>query len=83
MVDPANGQLAHWAGLNLSRSWMMAAIAAALPRDHALTAGLRVGAAAHAEAGLSTAALDDYMISHWVPTFAVFLLTGAAAPVTD
>lgn len=34
VVDPSDGQLAHWAGLNLSRSWMMSSIAAALPDDH-------------------------------------------------
>lgn len=79
VVDPSNGQLAHWAGLNLSRSWMMASIADALPRDHPFVPGLRAASSAHTEAGLATATHDHLMISHWVPTFAVFLLTGAAA----
>lgn len=78
VVDPSDGQLAHWAGLNLSRSWMMSSIAGALPGDHRLGDELRAGAAAHASAGLPTAEHDHYMISHWVPTFAVYLLTGAA-----
>ena len=75
VVDPSDGQLAHWAGLNLSRSWMMASIADGLPDGDLLLEGLRSGAAAHADAGLPMAAHDDYMISHWVPTFAVYLLT--------
>jgi len=78
VVDPSDGQLAHWAGLDLSRSWMMSSIAAALPDDHAAGASLRTAAAAHASVGLPMAAHDDYMISHWVPTFAVYLLTDAA-----
>lgn len=77
VVDPSNGQLAHWAGLNLSRSWMMTSIADALPPDNPLVDGLRSGADAHATAGIATADHDDYMISHWVPTFAVYLLTEA------
>jgi hypothetical protein len=72
VVDPSDGQLAHWAGLNLSRSWMTTSIADALPNDHRLTDGLRSTAAAHADAGVPMATHDDYMISHWVPTFAVY-----------
>ncbi len=75
VVDPSNGQLAHWAGLNLSRSWMMSAIAGALPIHHDLVDGLRATAAAHADVGIASASHDEYMISHWVPTFAVYLLT--------
>jgi hypothetical protein len=75
VVDPSDGQLAHWAGLNLSRSWMLSSIADVLPGDHRLTEGLRNSTVAHADAGLSMATHDDYMISHWVPTFAVYLLT--------
>jgi hypothetical protein len=76
VVDPSDGQLAHWAGLNLSRSWMLRSIAAALPADHPVASRLDDGADAHAAAGLATADHDDIMISHWVPTFAVRLLTG-------
>ncbi|MFK7803702.1 MAG: DUF2891 domain-containing protein [Anaerolineae bacterium] len=76
VVDPSNGQLAHWAGLNLSRCWMMARIANALPKEHWRHVELHKNAAAHLEAGLPLAAHPDYMISHWVPTFAVYLLTG-------
>lgn len=79
VVDPSDGQLAHWAGLNLSRSWMMTSLADALPDAHPTSVSLRRGAADHATAGVPMASHDDYMISHWVPTFAVYLLTDAAA----
>ena len=79
VVDPSNGQLAHWAGLNLSRAWMMRSIAEHLPPHHRSVVDLRAGATAHAAAGLATAEHDDYMISHWVPTFAVYLLTAGCA----
>lgn len=77
VVDPSDGQLAHWAGLDLSRSWMMSSIADALPAGHPLIDPLAGSAAAHAAIGIPMASHDDYMISHWVPTFAVYLLTGA------
>ena len=80
VVDPSDGQLAHWAGLNLSRSWMLSSIADALPDRDRHADGLRSLARAHAEAGLPIATHDDYMVSHWVPTFAVYLLTEAADP---
>jgi hypothetical protein len=75
VVDPSDGQLAHWAGLNLSRAWMLTRIADALPVDDARSATMRDSASAHADVGLPMALLPDYMISHWVPTFAVYLLT--------
>ena len=76
VVDPSDGQLAHWAGLNLSRSWMMEKIAVGLSEGNPAVGALRENGAAHLEAGLPLAAHPDYMISHWVPTFAVYLLSG-------
>ncbi|MGH8398972.1 MAG: DUF2891 domain-containing protein [Gammaproteobacteria bacterium] len=73
--DPADGKLAHLDGLNLSRAWMLQAIAAALPasdvRQHALLAAARI----HAEAGLAAVTDEHYEGSHWLPSFAVYLLT--------
>jgi len=71
VVDPSDGQLAHWAGLNLSRSWMLRRIGEALPVDDVRRADLFRNAADHVVDGLSLAAHPDYMVSHWVPTFAV------------
>lgn len=75
-IDRADGKLVHWDGLNLSRAWMLDAIAGALPPADARAPALRALAADHLAAGL--AALDDltYAGSHWLPTFAVCALTG-------
>lgn len=75
VVDPSDGQLAHFAGLNLSRAWMMRNIARDLPAGHPLKEGLTLNATEHIKAGFLMALHEDYMISHWVPTFAVYLLT--------
>ncbi len=75
VVDPSNGQLAHWAGLNFSRGWMLHAIARALPENHPLIPQLNQNGSDHIQAGLPLATHPDYMISHWVPTFAVYALT--------
>jgi hypothetical protein len=75
VADPADGHLAHFAGLNLSRAWMLEAIAAALPEDDPRIAGLRHIAAEHRRVGLPEALHADYMVSHWAPTFALYLVS--------
>lgn len=80
VVDPADGQLAHFAGLNLSRAWMLQGIATALADDDPRRAALLSLAEAHVAAGLPDALHPDYMISHWAPTFALYLLTHRGLP---
>ncbi len=67
-------KLAHLAGLNLSRAWMLAGMAARLPAGDLRSAALCAAAAAHAEIGLPAARREDYGASHWLPTFAVYCL---------
>ncbi len=73
--DRSDGKLVHLDGLNLSRAWMLDAIAEALPDADPRRAALVAVADAHAAAGL--AAIDEarYEGSHWLGTFAVYLLT--------
>lgn len=73
--DPSDGQLAHLAGLNLSRAWSMAAVAGALPAGSAAAAALTASAAVHAEAGLPYVVGGDYMVEHWLAAYAVGYLT--------
>jgi len=73
--DRSDGKLAHLDGLNLSRAWMLRGILAALPVAHELYSPLERAAARHAEAGLAGAAGDDWMGTHWLASFAVYLLT--------
>lgn len=75
VADYADGQLGHFCGLNLSRCWMLQAIAGALPEDNPLRAPMLAMAAAHLDAGWSDALHADYMVSHWAPTFLLYALT--------
>ena len=73
--DPTDPKLAHLDGLNISRAWMLEGIASALPRDDARLTALSAAAAQHAETGLAAIREEHYEGSHWLPSFAVYLLT--------
>ncbi|WP_116947076.1 DUF2891 domain-containing protein [Jiangella endophytica] len=73
--DPSDGQLAHLAGLNLSRAWSMVAVADALPDGSAAAGALTASAAVHAGAGLPYVVGGDYMVEHWLAAYAVGYLT--------
>ncbi len=74
VVDPSDGQLAHFAGLNLSRAWMLAGVATLLENGERRKQLLK-SAENHRIAGLPYATSGEYMVSHWIPTFAIYLLT--------
>ena len=73
--DPSDPKLAHLDGLNLSRAWMLEGIAASLPAVDLRRAALTAAAARHAAAGLTAIREERYEGSHWLPSFAVYLLT--------
>jgi hypothetical protein len=77
--DHNDGKLAHLDGLNLSRAWMLQGIAAGLPprdpRIPALTAAMQ----RHAQAGLAALSEASYYGSHWLGSFAAYLLTNSGA----
>lgn len=75
VTDPADGKLAHLHGLNLSRAWMLEGIAAALPENDPRRSTLQSTAAAHRDAALPTVTGEHYAVSHWLGSFAVYLLT--------
>ena len=75
VVDPSDGQLAHYAGLNLSRAWMLQGIANVLTDDDPRRAMLLALADSHAAIGLPDALHPEYMVSHWAPSFALYLLS--------
>ncbi len=76
VVDFADGQLSHYSGLNISRAWMLAGIASVLPIDDPRSSLLLDLAAQHRTLGLPDALHPDYMVSHWAPTFALYLISG-------
>lgn len=75
-VDRSDGKFAHLDGLNLSRAWMLEGIVSALPEGHECYSVLERAASRHAEAGLQGARGTDWMGTHWLASFAVYLLTG-------
>jgi hypothetical protein len=78
--DESDGKAVHLHGLNLSRAWNLANVAAALPDGDARREALFAAAARHGAAGLgATLATTHYAGDHWLPTFAVYLLTEPGA----
>lgn len=73
-ADRKDGRLVHLDGLNLSRSWMLAALAVKLGSGHQEFETLRRSSLSHGRAGLQAALSTEYMASHWLGTFAAYLL---------
>jgi hypothetical protein len=80
VTDRVDGKLAHIDGLNLSRAWMLEGIASALPLADLRSISLRAAAAAHARAGLEGVSDEHYAGSHWLGSFATYLVTGRGLP---
>ncbi|KDR58674.1 MULTISPECIES: DUF2891 domain-containing protein [Oscillatoriales] len=73
--NPTDYQQSHFDGLNLSRAWMLEGIIAGLPPDDPRISSLQAVAAVHRRVGLEPVSLCDYAGSHWLGSFAVYLLT--------
>ena len=73
--DRSDPKLAHLDGLNLSRAWMLEGIAAALPKADKRLSSIRASAEAHKRAGLAAVTGEHYEGSHWLGSFAVYLVT--------
>lgn len=82
VTDRTDGKLIHLDGLNLSRAWMLQGIAAGLPKGDARHRALRATADAHAKASLPNVTSEHYEGSHWLGTFAVYLLTERGLPAS-
>ena len=80
VTDRTDGKLAHIDGLNLSRAWMLQGIAAGLPPGDLRRNSLHAAAAAHAESGLAGVSDAHYAGSHWLGSFAAYLVTGRGLP---
>ena len=80
VTDRTDGKLVHLDGLNLSRAFMLRGIASGLPERDRRRAALLSAAAVHAKAGLDAISAENYPGSHWLGTFAVYLLTGRGLP---
>ncbi len=75
VADPKNYLRSHFYGLNLSRAWMLEGIASGLPAGDRRIATLRSTAVLHRRSGLAGVGSQHYAGSHWLGTFAVYLVT--------
>ena len=73
--DASDGQIAHLAGLNLSRAASFVAIAERLPEGDSRVSNLLDGAERHAAASLPSVSGSDYMVEHWLAAYATLLLS--------
>ncbi len=78
--DPSDPKLAHLDGLNLSRSWMLEGIAAALPKTDKRLPTILAAANEHRRAGLAAVTGKHYEGGHWLGSFAVYLVTSRGLP---
>jgi hypothetical protein len=75
VMDPSDGKLVHLDGVNLSRAWNLENIAFALPENDPRRPSLLAAGRIHAEAGLANVSADHYEGSHWLASFATYLVT--------
>tara|TARA_B100001059_G_C17746061_1_gene534380 strand:+ start:166 stop:1245 length:1080 start_codon:yes stop_codon:yes gene_type:complete len=73
--DRSDPHLVHLDGLNLSRAWMLEGIASALPPADPRVTVLQRTAKAHRDAGLEGVNPEYYAGSHWLGSFATYLVT--------
>lgn len=75
VTDATDGRLAHLDGLNLSRAWMLERISEALPAPDPRRAAYLASSQRHASIALAAIDGAHYEGSHWLGTFACYLLT--------
>ncbi|WP_034388612.1 DUF2891 domain-containing protein [Hellea balneolensis] len=73
--DASDGKLVHLDGVNSSRAWNLYNIARALPEGDAREASLVAAAKIHAETGVAAVSDEHYSGSHWLASFATYLMT--------
>lgn len=75
VTDPTDGKIAHLDGLNLSRAWMLEGIAHGLPTKDPRRKALLQAAKEHAASGIKSVSSENYAGSHWLGSFATYLVT--------
>jgi len=73
--DPTDGHLVHLDGVNLSRAWALEGIASVLPKSDRRRLSLLRAAETHKKSGLQAVSNGHYMGSHWLASFATYLVT--------
>ncbi len=75
VLDAEDGKLVHLDGVNLSRAWALEGIAAGLPAGDPRIAALMGSAVLHRESGIAAVSDEHYSGSHWLGSFATYLVT--------
>jgi len=78
--DASDGKLVHLDGVNSSRAWNLYNIARALPEGDPREAALVAAAKIHADTGVAAVSDTHYSGSHWLASFATYLMTDRGAP---
>ena len=73
--DASDGKLVHLDGVNSSRAWNLYNIARALPDGDPRKASLVAAAKIHADTGVAAVSAEHYSGSHWLASFATYLMT--------
>ncbi|WP_371396048.1 DUF2891 domain-containing protein [Fretibacter rubidus] len=73
--DITDGKLVHLDGVNSSRAWNLYNIARALPDGDPRKASLVAAAKIHADTGVAAVSDEHYAGSHWLASFATYLMT--------
>jgi hypothetical protein len=75
VLDASDGKLVHLDGVNSSRAWNLYNIARALPDDYPRRASLVAAAKIHSKEGVAAVSDEHYSGSHWLASFATYLMT--------
>jgi hypothetical protein len=75
VLDAEDGKLVHLDGVNLSRAWALEGIASGLPADDTRIPSLQASADLHRETGIAAVSDEHYSGSHWLGSFATYLVT--------
>ncbi len=73
--DVTDGKLVHLDGVNSSRAWNLYNIARALPSNDPRIPSLVAAAKIHADTGVAAVSDEHYSGSHWLASFATYLMT--------
>ena len=75
VLDASDGKLVHLDGVNSSRAWNLYNIARALPEGDPRIPALIGSAKLHQESGVAAVSDEHYSGSHWLASFATYLMT--------
>ena len=80
VTDASDGKLVHLDGVNSSRAWNLYNIARALPDGDTRIPSLVAAAKVHQDTGVAAVSDQHYSGSHWLASFATYLMTDRGQP---